>query len=205
MREADGPGFFADHPHQGVGHFREAQRCPVAHAQFHWKVLALAHGQDAPHATHAAHGDVQGPVVHAALFVKDGFNEWRVDVCHKFGVALDVVGQVGFTLHNDEGPFFSGRQTVQRANHLFHGKRLATFLVALRQQLEEPLRRRLQRGPVSNGEQELTQFLLKDNDDGQNSDGDELAQDFAHEAHAHEGDQFPNEVDGQQPHENGDG
>ena len=107
VREADGPCFLADDPHQRVGHFRKAQCRPVAHAQFDRKVLALADGQDAPHATHSAHGDVQGPVVHAALFVKDGFNEWRVDVRHQFGVTLDVVGQVGLALHNDEGPFFS--------------------------------------------------------------------------------------------------
>ena len=175
VREADGPCFFADDPHQGVGHLREAQRRPVAHAQFDRKVLALAHGQDAPHAPHAAHGDVQRPVVHAALLVEDGFNQRRVDVGHELGVALDVVRQVGLTLHDDEGPFFSRRQAVQRAHHLFHGKCLAALLGALRQQFEEPLWRLLQRGPVADGEQELSEFLLEDDDDRQDPHGDELA------------------------------
>jgi hypothetical protein len=69
-------------------------------------MLTLAYWKDATHAANATHGDVQRPVVHAAFFVEDRFDEWRVDVGHEFGVALDVVGQVGLALHNDQGAFF---------------------------------------------------------------------------------------------------
>ena len=49
----------------------------------------------------------------------------------------------------------------------------------------------------------MAELLLKDDDDGQNSDGNELAEDFAHEVHAHQGHDLPDDVNGEQAEEDG--
>ena len=171
----------------------------MSHAELNREVVALTDRKHAPDAANSAHRDVQSAVVHAALFVENRFNERRVDVGNELGGTLDVVGQIRLALHNDQCPFLSRSQALQRANHFFNRKGRSGFLCFLRQKPDQPLRGLLERGPVANGEQKLAELLLKDDDDGQNSDGNELAEDFAHEVHAHQGHHLPDDVDRKQP------
>ena len=147
--------------------FRAAP-CRMPSSTGKWLLGRREHATDAPNASHC---DVEPTVVHAAILVENGFDEGGVDVRQLGGTWI-------WMLRSDERWMMMSAPSLRLDNPssaltISSTGRKPVFGAALGEQAGLARRRLFERRPVPNGEEELTQFLLKHDDDRQNADPNE--------------------------------